>query len=284
MYLLPPTRARARRSLGDGRRTEAFERQLSAVGAGRFARLLRRSGLLDRYTGAGPVTVLAPDDKAIAELPRELFDSPKQLQRLLAFHIVPGEAVDSSELRRRAELPSAVGQRLRCRLVPAGELPDTLRIDDAQLLRTDLRVGESVAHVLDRVLVPAELDVVELLHLSDSFERLLVALEVLELEELLRGPLNFTLVAPRGLDALPTWRWHELLRPAFRRELRALVRRHVIPGRVYIGQLGQRLRNLDGEALTVKGGDSLEIGGRPVLVRNIEARNGLVHVVDGVLE
>jgi uncharacterized surface protein with fasciclin (FAS1) repeats len=255
--------------------TELFE----LAGVGGFVRALAGTGQLDGLCSAAPFTILAPSDEALAELPRALLDQPRLLARLLAFHIVPGELVDRQSLAREPELTTATGQRVYAELDDEG----AVRVDGAQLLRADIRVGAGIVHQVDQVLVPAELDLAELLHLSDSFPRLLTAIEVLELEPLLRGDQPHTLLAPRGLERLPTWEWHRLLRGEARAELEALIHRHLVAGRIYLDP-GACLLNLEGERLELGGSRARPtIAGRALAVRDIEARNGIIHVIDGLL-
>ena len=106
------------------------------------------------------------------------------------------------------------------------------------------------------------------------------------MEVRLRGGMPFTLLAPRGLTTMPTWRWHELLQPSGHASLRALLHRHLIPGRVYLGGSSRELRarNLEGRALQVERESGLtRVGGRKVVAADIEARNGLIHVIEGLL-
>jgi uncharacterized surface protein with fasciclin (FAS1) repeats len=248
------------------------------AGLGGFVAVLASTGQLDPLCGAAPFTILAPSDEALAELPPALLAQPQLLARLLAFHIVPGERVDREGLAQEPSLTTATGQRVYAELED-----EDLFVDGARLVRADIRVGAGIVHQVDQVLVPAELDLAELLHLSDGFPRLLAAIEVLELEHLLRGEVAHTLLAPRGLERLPTWEWHRLLRGEGRAELEVLVRRHLVAGHVYLDS-GARLVNLEGERLELGGSRARpNIAGRAVAVRDIEARNGLVHVIDGLL-
>lgn len=261
---------------------ERVLRALQRAGAGAFGGLLAESGLLEQL--GDRFTLLAPSDEALAELEDELegggLEGAVARHRMLAFHAIVGEALPARALGQREFLPTCHGQRLGCEVDDAGEV----EVEGASLLRPDLEVGGALVHVIDRVLLPAELDLLELLWLSDSHARLLAAFEVLGLEERLRGGSTFTLLVPRGLDSLPTWRWTALLRPSGHDQLRALIHRHVIPGRVYLsGAATQRTRNLAGHALPIEREGDLRVAGRRVLAADIEARNGLVHVIEGMV-
>lgn len=258
---------------------DRIPRTLGMVGARSFAQALERTGQGDELHGAQPFTILAPSDEALAELPAALLDQPIQLHRLLAFHIIPGQAIDQAELAREPGLATAAGQRVHVEREEDG----SIHVDGARLVRGDIRIGAGIVHLVDRVMIPAELDLIELLHISDSFTRLITACEVLGLEGLLRGALAYTVLAPRGLAALPTWDWHALLRPDARERLGSLIRRHIVAGRIYL-EPGTRLRNLEGGLLGVSGAHGrLEIAGHRAMLTDVDARNGLIHVIDGMI-
>jgi len=260
--------------------TDVVVRTLRRAGAGEFASALAATGQLEQI--GSRFTVLAPSDEALAELPDEVLDDPSALHRLLAFHLIAGQTLASRELSERIDVPSSHGQRLACETDEQGRV----QVEGASLVRPDLGAAGGVLHVIDHVLLPAELDLLELLWLSDSHARLITACEVLGLEDRLRGGMPFTLLAPRGLTTMPTWRWHELLQPSGHASLRALLHRHLIPGRVYLGGSSRELRarNLEGRALQVERESGLtRVGGRKVVAADIEARNGLIHVIEGLL-
>ncbi|MFV8750110.1 fasciclin domain-containing protein [Nannocystaceae bacterium ST9] len=260
--------------------TDVVVRALRRAGAGEFGSLIASTGQLEQI--GSRFTVLAPSDAALAELPDELVGDPAALHRLLAFHLITGEALASRELSERDYVPSSHGQRLGCEIDEQG----AVLVDGAALVHADLPAAGGVLHVIDRVLQPAELDLLELLWLSDSHPRLITACEVLGLEDRLRGSIPFTLLAPRGLTTMPTWRWHALLQPSGHASLRALIHRHLIPGRVYLDGSGRELRarNLEGRALTIeRSNGQTSVAGRRVRAGDIEARNGLVHVIEGML-
>ncbi len=255
-------------------------RTLRRAGAGQFAALLASTGQLEQL--GRHFTLLAPSDEALAELPDEATRDPALLHRLLDFHQIPDQLLLAGQLGECDYVPSNQGQRLGCTIEARGQV----RVDGAALVRTDLPAAGGVAHVIDRVLVPAELDLIELLWLSDSHERLVTACEVLGLEDRLRGSLAFTLLAPRGLTTMPTWRWNALLQPSERPALRALVHRHLIPSRVYLDGSGSavRARNLEGRMLAIEHErGTTTIDGHLVRTADIEARNGLIHVIEGCL-
>ena len=249
-------------------------RTLDSAGAGAFGRALAQ---LDEHGdfARGSFTMFAPSDAALADLPPQLFRDPARLRRVLGFHMVEGVSLSASEFSHH--MHSSIGQRLEVVRHSDG----AVEVDEARILWADLPTESGIIHVIDRVLIPAELDILELLHISDNFHRLVTACEVLGLEPLLRGSEPHTLFAPRGLMQLPTWHWHALLAPSGRTRLRELIEPHVVPGRHYL-DASARVPNLAGRELEItRLREGYRVGDSRVLLPNLDTRNGLVHVIEG---
>lgn len=113
---------------------------------------VQAAGLVETLKGDGPFTVFAPTDDAFARLGddaiRQLLrpENRDQLTAILTYHVVPGEFT-SSDVGRVNELETVNGQSLS-----VGS-----RIDNAQLLATDIEASNGVIHVIDRVLMPREM-------------------------------------------------------------------------------------------------------------------------------
>lgn len=126
-------------------------------------------------------------------------------------------------------------------------------------------------------------DIVEIAAGNDDFQTLVAAVQAAGLVETLQGDGPFTVFAPTddafalvGEDALET-----LLRPENRDQLTAILTYHVVPGRFSAAELAQvdQVRTVNGQ--------TLEIGNRindaRLVSTDIEASNGIVHVIDRVL-
>lgn len=135
---------------------------------------------------------------------------------------------------------------------------------------------------------------------NDDFSTLVAAVKAGELVETLSGDGPFTVFAPTNaaFDALPEGTVPALLKPENRQALRMVLTYHVVPGKVKAGDLVKLIRDNDGSAKvgTVEGseltasimnGDVVltDIAGQQIKVvsTNIDASNGVIHVVDGVL-
>jgi uncharacterized surface protein with fasciclin (FAS1) repeats len=115
------------------------------------------------------------------------------------------------------------------------------------------------------------------------------AAEAADLAEELSGEGPFTLFAPSdaAFRALPAGRLNSLLRPANQDELRRLINYHVVPGMLTSTFLEGRDINFTtaaGTALNVDGTSGrLRVNGAAVTRADIEAGNGVVHILDRVL-
>jgi len=131
-------------------------------------------------------------------------------------------------------------------------------------------------------------DIVEIASGNDDFSTLVTALKAAGLVETLAGEGPFTVFAPTNaaFAALPDGTVEGLLEPASRDQLTAVLTYHVVPGAVYAGDVVEL-----SSATTVQGGEisittadgRVMIDGAEVIKTDIEAANGVIHVIDAVL-
>lgn len=130
-----------------------------AVQAGNFKTLVaavQAAGLVDTLKGAGPYTVFAPTDEAFAKLPAGtvdglLKDVPK-LKSILLYHVVPGQMM-AAEVVKSKTLRTAQGQELKIDAV-RWHLHRHVKVNDADIIKTDLVASNGVCHAIDKVLIP----------------------------------------------------------------------------------------------------------------------------------
>ena len=125
-------------------------------------------------------------------------------------------------------------------------------------------------------------DIVDTAVGAGTFTRLTAALKAAGLVETLKGEGPFTVFAPTddAFAKLPEGTVARLLRPENKKQLIAVLTHHVVAGRVPLGT--KSLASLEGSALSVAG-KGLRVNGANVLKPNIEASNGIIHVIDTVL-
>jgi uncharacterized surface protein with fasciclin (FAS1) repeats len=126
----------------------------TAVGAGQFttlAKALTAAGLIDTLKGAGPFTVFAPTDAAFAKIPpaqlNALLADKAALTKVLTYHVVPGEIVAADV--KTGQVKTVEGQFLTVTASSMG-----VKINDANVIKTDVMASNGVIHVIDTVVLP----------------------------------------------------------------------------------------------------------------------------------
>jgi uncharacterized surface protein with fasciclin (FAS1) repeats len=127
----------------------------TARSAGSFTTLLtalEAADLTDALRAQGPFTVFAPTDEAFAKLPKGtvealLNDIPK-LQSILTYHVVPGK-VSSADVVKLASAKTLQGQEIEIGVA------NSVTIDNARVVTTDIVAKNGVIHVIDEVLLPS---------------------------------------------------------------------------------------------------------------------------------
>lgn len=127
----------------------------TATNAGNFTTLVKLIGnaeLVDILKSEGPYTVFAPTDDAFAKLPQETVDellqNPSKLKRILTYHVAFGDAREE-DLRQIEEAETVEGS------VVAIESNGSIKVNDANVLQTDILTDNGVIHIIDSVLIPA---------------------------------------------------------------------------------------------------------------------------------
>jgi len=129
----------------------------TAVSAGKFTTLataLEAAGLVDTLKGDGPFTVFAPTDDAFAKLPEgtvaELLkpENRDQLAAILTYHVVPGNVL-AADVVKLSEATTVNGADVSIKVSNSG-----VRVDNANVIKTDIAASNGVIHVIDSVIIP----------------------------------------------------------------------------------------------------------------------------------
>ena len=132
----------------------------TAVKAGSFNTLtaaLRAAGLVSVLQGEGPFTVFAPNDDAFAKLPAGTVESllkpenKDKLTSVLTYHVVSGLVYSADA--RPGSVETMQGSSLR-----VSKSGDSLLVDDARIVTTDIPATNGVIHVIDSVIFPVGTD------------------------------------------------------------------------------------------------------------------------------
>ncbi len=264
----------------------------TAIDAGSFKTLiaaLEATDLVDALKGKGPFTVFAPTDEAFAKLPKGTVEkllraeNKGTLAAILTYHVVPGR-VTAKHVTKLKNAKTLNGQR-----VDIAVKGDKVRIDGAKVIKADIETCNGVIHVIDRVIMPSTSDIVETAVKAGSFKTLAAALKAASLVETLQGKGPFTVFAPtdEAFAKLPKGTAETLVKPENIGELKAILTYHVVPGRIYSTDLddGSKAKTLQGGSLAVRvcSKSGVQINDSKVVKADIDAANGVIHVIDNVL-
>ncbi|HRQ73883.1 MAG TPA: fasciclin domain-containing protein [Phycisphaerales bacterium] len=262
-----------------------------AAGAGKFTTLLaaaEAAGLVDALRSSGPITVFAPTDEAFARLPAGTVESllrPENraaLAGILTYHVVPG-AIPASRVARMSGATTLNGQRIE---FTRGM--DGVRVDGAAVIAADIEASNGIIHVIDRVILPADGTIVAIASKAGTFATLLAAAKAAGLADALAGEGPFTVLAPtdEAFAKLPAGTVESLLEPENKDKLASILKYHVIPGRVYAAQalaLGAAATLQGNEVVFDLADGALVVDGARVVRTDIDAYNGVIHVIDAVI-
>lgn len=263
----------------------------TAVQAGSFKTLaaaLNAAGLVETLQGKGPFTVFAPSDEAFAKLPAgtvETLLKPENKSRLIAvltYHVVPGKVLAADVVKLKAAA-TVNGQRVDVKIEG-----DKVRIDQAQVVATDIACSNGVIHVVDQVLLPSTLNIPETAAQAGTFKTLLAAAKAAGLVEVLSGGTPLTVFAPtdEAFAKLPAGTVENLLKPENKEKLAAILKFHVVAGRVFANDVlsKKELTTVQGGVLTANLNNGVAtINGSRIVATDIDAANGVIHVIDSVM-
>jgi len=133
-----------------------------------------------------------------------------------------------------------------------------------------------------------EADIVDLAVATDFLSTLVAAVKAGDLVDVLKSDGPFTVFAPtnEAFAKLPAGTVENLLKPENKDQLVAVLTYHVVAGKVMSGDLtnGMKAKTVQGSEITVtlKDGKAM-INNATVTAADIEADNGVVHVIDTVI-
>ncbi|MDJ0827476.1 MAG: fasciclin domain-containing protein [Rhodobacter sp.] len=131
-------------------------------------------------------------------------------------------------------------------------------------------------------------DIVDTAVEAGSFGTLVAAVQAAGLVDTLKGDGPFTVFAPTddAFAALPAGTVEDLLKPENIDTLTAILTYHVVPGKVMSGDLsdGMMAATAQGGEVTIKTMGGVTVDGANVVTADIEASNGVIHVIDQVIQ
>lgn len=133
----------------------------------------------------------------------------------------------------------------------------------------------------------ADKDIVDTAVAAGNFTTLAAALTAAGLVDTLKGPGPFTVFAPTdaAFAALPAGTVEDLLKPENKDKLVAILTYHVIAGKVMSTDLteGMKAATVNGAEVTITLDGGAKVNGAVISTADIEATNGVIHVIDSVI-
>lgn len=258
---------------------------------------IQAAGLVETLSGEGPFTVFAPTNDAFAALPDGVLDmllqpeNKDKLAAILTYHVVSGKIM-STDLQDGQTAATVQGEEISVGTT------DGVTINGATVTTADIEVSNGVVHIIDEVILPptvvAEMEaanngknIVELAIGAENLSTLVAAVQAGGLVETLSGDGPFTVFAPTNdaFAALPDGVLDMLLLPENQEKLVAILTYHVVAGKVMSTDLqdGQTAATVQGDEIKVDLSDGAKINGAAVVAADVEATNGVVHIIDKVI-
>lgn len=236
------------------------------------------------------LTVFAPTNAAFDALPDGVVESltTEQLTEIITYHLVEG-TVMSSDLAPQQDVVMVQGERTLIQASAAGVLIN----GSANVITADLTATNGVIHAIDQVILPTEYRVavqgpslVEVAQEAGNFDTLLSLAETVGLTTTLQFLGPYTAFAPtdEAFEEL-----FSVVDPGTlsEEEITFILTYHVLFGEVPSTALDpqQAVETVNEELVYITAGDEgVTVNGTSsVIAADVEAANGVIHVVDSVL-
>ncbi len=272
-----------------------------AVNDGRFTTLVaavQAAGLVDTLKSEGPFTVFAPTDDAFATAlaalnvnPADLLADTEMLTDILLYHVVAG-AVRAEQVVTLDSATTVQGSDIAISVQDGRVFLN----GDVEVIITDIEASNGIIHVIDFVLLPPAEEaapapsIVDIAVNDGRFTTLVAAVQAAGLADTLAGDGPFTVFAPTddafaaafaALGIAP----EDLL--ADTGTLTDILLYHVVSGSALAADVVglDSVETLNGLSLDITVNDAGVFlnGNTQVIITDIEASNGVIHVIDSVL-
>lgn len=270
----------------------------TAQKAGKFGTLvaaLQAADLVDALQGPGPFTVFAPTDKAFAALPEGTVESlllpenKAKLQTILKYHVVAGKVMSTDIIKYN-----------HAKTLHGDKVDLTLMINNARVVKTDIKASNGIVHVIDQVILPDQAkpikgyangessmqpnkSIVQTAVEAGQFNTLVTAIKAAGLVDALNGAGPFTVFAPTdaAFAKLPAGTVESLVQPENKAKLQGILKYHVVPAKLSSQDIvtSHTVKTLSGQAIY----PSLLVDDASIKVKNIYCRNGVIHVINDVI-
>lgn len=256
---------------------------------------VQQAGLAGTLEGPGPFTVFAPTDDAFAALAAAGIDPEATLQNILLYHVVPGSLTAGDVLAAGTLTTAFGGKTFDVSSDAVITTPDGVT---ANIVVTDIQASNGIIHVIDAVIPPPvnaldlsqngdpDLTIAEIAVANGNFDTLVAALDAAGLVSTFASPGHYTVFAPTddAFAALGQDTINAVL--ADKELLTSILTYHVVSDSLSINQVANSntLPTLNGANVDISfDGGQVKVDGATIVINNIRASNGVIHVIDTVL-
>jgi transforming growth factor-beta-induced protein len=243
--------------------------------------------------------VFAPNNAAFAALLGELgvtkealLANKPLLTAVLTYHVLPGKVL-AADIKEGAQATTVQGQVFTLGLAGGASITDS-QGRKAHIVATDVAASNGVIHVIDKVILPQTKNIVEIAAGIADFSILVEAVVAADLQGTLSSAGPFTVFAPTNAAFAALLHELHLTKAqllADKALLTTVLTYHVLAAKVLAKDVtdGLKATTVQGQQFTLnKAGDTLHITdarhrGASVVATDVQAANGVIHVIDRVL-
>ena len=241
-----------------------------------YVDLLEQTELDSTIANEGPFTAVIPIDSAFTDIAQNKLDalSGENLTQAVEYHLVDG-IVNLNGIQSEEQIESLQGDDLYFKIV-SDITGSSAFVNGGQLLG-QINASNGIIYVVDQVLFQDKnLEIPGLINKRSQLDSLSTAISNADLNETLANTdENFTVFAPSDESFDDTQLSSDD------------IQYHVIPEKLLSRDLNTRnYTTLNGQQLSVKvDGSTITINGNATIqTDDIEGTNGVVHIIDSVLE
>ena len=131
------------------------------------------------------------------------------------------------------------------------------------------------------------MNIVETADKAGTFKTLIAAVTAAGLADTLTGTGPFTVFAPtdEAFAKVPADTLKDLLKPENKEKLAGILTYHVVSGKVMAADAAQltMAKTVNGQELKIDATSGVKINNATVVTADVEASNGVIHIIDTVL-
>ena len=253
--------------------------------------------LAGTLSAPGPYTVFAPTNAAFAALltelgvtKAELLANKPLLTAVLQYHVL-GARVAKAQIPLGKAISPLAGGIFKIDMVGADVVITDGRNRTARIVATDIAASNALVHVVDKVILPADKNIVQTAQALPDFSILVEAVVAADLAATLSGPGPFTVFAPTNAAFAALLAELGVSKDALLANkplLTAVLTYHALGARVLKADVvpGAQPNTVQGENFSISA--ALAITDRRARMANIVATdvltsNGVIHVIDRVI-